>query len=127
MKITKEIAKEMIKTANKLLTEKALEAWPELGKKDLPTCFQEVEVNLKKEQAEASSILCALIIARDIYRDGYKDICLDWVLIPVYKSEEWGVIRLNWGLHLWSFQNQDTAILFLENFKEQLNIIKNLY
>ena len=102
----------------------AVQTFPELEKKKLPKTWEELNPRLflwaTMEQAIASDALAKLSHLREAYRNGWTP---DWTdcntkyCIVFYngKIEESRAKNLS---HFLSFQDEETADLFLENFRD---------
>jgi hypothetical protein len=143
-------------STDKELKALALETFPELGKKELPKTWEELdEINgfyidtissirlvedrrtsdpdninvfATKEQAEASLALAQLSQLREVYRKGW---------VPNWKDIKYkyciffenNLIHTNYFvgcMHFLSFQDEKTKNLFLENFRDLIEQAKPL-
>ena len=154
LELSQETAKRWYEGIDEELKALALQTYPELGKKQLPKSWGELQrvlgyyVNnnsevtkcdaftadinrnffVTKEQAEASIALAQLSQLREVYRNGW---------VPDYnKSENKYVIELfinridthfyQGKNHFLSFQDAETRDLFLENFRDLIEKAKPL-
>lgn len=154
LELSQETAKRWYEGTDEELKALALQTYPELGKKQLPKSWEELQrvsgyyVNnnsevtkcdaftadrnrnffVTKEQAEASIALAQLSQLREVYRNGW---------VPDYnKSENKYVIELFTNRidthfyqgknHFLSFQDTKTRDLFLENFRDLIEKAKPL-
>lgn len=76
-------------------------------KKELPSELEEIINDVSHEER----LLVRLIRRRDVYRDGLKP----------YECD----VKIGYGV-LFSLQDKETAELFLNNFKEELEQVKHL-
>ena len=155
-KLSKEAAELLLNISNnEELQAFAKELYPELSKKQLPKSWEELEyvqgyyvspnsyvsnydniaANLSKntfatkEQAEAAIAMAQLSQLMKVYNDGWE---ADW---SYYSQVKFciGFTRENLEIDEWhdyrqflAFKDQETAVLFIENFTELINQAKPL-
>lgn len=143
IKIDKATAERWLQSEVQELKDLALQTYPELGKKQLPKTWEELEyirgyfvandsiiggcikstttkesknIFATKEQAEASIALAMLSQLREVYRDGWKP---DW---EDGNQEKYCIVFSEFL----SFQSPEIRDLFLENFRELIKEAKPL-
>ncbi len=155
IELTIETATRWYNGSNEELKQLALQAFPDLGVKELPKSWEQLKrvegwfTNLTsetydcrclttdsnkavfktKEQAEASIALAQLSQLRDVYRNGWVP---DWGdgheykhIIEYYRNDLEIECYCN-GNYFLSFQDKPTAELFLENFRDLIEQAKPL-
>jgi hypothetical protein len=155
VKISIQTANRWYNGTDKELKELAVQTYPELAKKELPKSWEELErikgfvvenncyigssntissitnrnVFATKEQAEACIALAQLSQLREVYRNGWVP---DWKsfeqdkFIIDFMSNEINKSCYNTAETFLSFQDEETRDVFLENFKELIEIAKPL-
>ncbi len=148
LQISKEEATEWYKSENQTLQQLALKMYPELLKRDLPKSWEELKevkgfyvtshskiaecynghkayninenIFKTKEQAEASIAMAQLSQLRELYRDGWQPDWTDykdkWCII--LDKDKMRVFPFWYSSAFLSFQDKETAELFLNNFKD---------
>jgi hypothetical protein len=156
-KLSKEAAELLLTISNnEELQAFAKELYPELGKKELPKRWNELQeiegyyvgincntfgffggdtnkdnkkVFATKEQAEASIAMAQLSQLMKVYNDGWE---ADWSnnssikFNLYYFNNELIIIKDNGVRRYLTFKDQETAELFIENFKELIEQAKPL-
>lgn len=154
LELSQETAKRWYEGTDEELKQLALKTYPELGKKELPENWKELdEINgyyvsnnsettkvcasthdrnknifSTKEQAEALMALSQLSQLREVYRNGWVP---DWKYKEIkfcIEFYEENISREDWVFrsHFLSFQDAKTRDLFLENFRDLIEKAKPL-
>jgi hypothetical protein len=156
-KLSKEAAELLLTISNnEELQAFAKELYPELGKKQLPKSWEDLEkikgcyvdrysyvkhtdsdcftnennkkVFATKEQAEASIAMAKLSQLMKVYNDGWEPDYLDEKAKYGigYFGEILKVVIIYSTRNFLTFKDQETAVLFLENFRELIETAKPL-
>lgn len=156
IKIDKATAERWLKSEVQELKDLALQTYPELGKKELPKTWEELEkisgyyveenseivkssnyyaedgnqnIFATKEQAEASIALAMLSQLREVYRDGWKPDWEDGEKLKFCIEFFKNKIDINYYYctsRFLSFQSAEIRDLFLKNFRELIEKAKPL-
>ena len=135
IKIDINIARDWYYGGNNTMKELALQVFTEeeILKKELPKSWLEFQMSINSRPIHTYEkevdILERLFILRDVYRQGWKPdwvngfenkycICIDYTLL---------VIRISYMRNfLFAFPTQELAEQFLDNFKDELEQLKEL-
>jgi hypothetical protein len=156
VKISLETAQRWYNGTENELKELAVQAYPEVAKKELPKCWwelksiegyfverwskveevfptlcKETEKNIfaTKEQAEASIAMAQLSQLMKVYNDGWEP---DWIGIIQTKhciffiKNDIKIYEVEYHRTFLAFKDKETAKLFLENFRELIEQAKPL-